>query len=69
MAVHRLRKLVNTNNGLMIEVRWKEISESEDSLEPLQKLYEGVPVLVKKLLTGKNTPANLSKKTWRLLYL
>ncbi len=34
--------------GLYIHVRWKGLSSKEDTLEPLQKVYEDVPKMVPK---------------------
>lgn len=69
MVFHRLRKLVDTDNGLMTEIRWKGLPEFDNFLKPLQKLYEYVPVLFKKVLARKNTPADLANKVRLLLHL
>lgn len=62
MPVARLMRLVETPNGLMVFVRWKELSDTEDILEPLLQVYEDVPQMVLRLLQRKNTPRHLAEK-------
>ena len=69
MAVQRLMELIDDTDGLKVRVRWKGLGESEDSLEPLQHVYEDVPELLKKLLTRKSTPASIADKARRALTL
>lgn len=37
MEVQRLMGLVDTDNGLMVQVRWQGLPESEDTLETIEK--------------------------------
>lgn len=62
MPVSRLMKLVDDSGKLYIQVRWKGLSPSDDTLEPLKRVYEDVPQLVIKLLHRKNTSADLSQR-------
>lgn len=51
MVVARLMKLVEDDEGqLQFLVRWKALTNSEDSLEPLQNFYEDVSELLQRLL-------------------
>lgn len=69
MIVHRLHKLVDTAEAVKVEVRWKGLPGSEDTLGTLKQIYEDVPGLLKKILVRKNTPANLVAKARQLLRL
>ena len=60
MPVARLMKLVDTPDGLKVQVRWKGLSISEDTLEPLKRIYEDVPNMLERLLKRKNTPIELA---------
>ena len=57
--------LEDTDDGLMVKVRWRGVPE--DSLEPIEKIHEDVPQLLEKLLMRKNTPRGLASKARRLL--
>lgn len=62
MIVQRLLSLEENEDGLFVRVRWKGLSESEDTLESIEQLYEDVPVLFEKLLKRKNAPPALVEK-------
>lgn len=68
MAVQRLMRLVKYADGLMGHVRWKGLQESEDTVEPVEKVYEDFPQLLVKLLAGKNTPVDLAAEARRTLH-
>lgn len=67
MAVQRLMRLVDTQDGMMVQVRWRGVTNSDDTLKPLQKLFEDVPQLLEKLLRRQNTPIFLVAKVLRAL--
>lgn len=56
MEVQRLLGLVDTGDGLMVQVRWKGLPDSEDTKEPLRKVHEDVLELLVKLLRRKIPP-------------
>lgn len=49
MDVERLMCLTETEDGTMVQVRWRDLLESDDTVETLAKLYKDVPALVLKL--------------------
>lgn len=67
MPVQRLMGLVETKNGLMVQVRWRGLPDSEATMEPVVKVYEDVTHLFCKLLARQNTPAELVSKARREL--
>ena len=69
MVVGRLLRLVKTDNGLFISVRWKGLSSSEDTLEPIAQIYADVPQLLIKLLERQSTPVDLARQARDLLQL
>lgn len=69
MDVQRLMWLMETEDGIMVQVRWRGLSESDDTVEPLAKIYQDVPALVLKLFRRKNAPKDLVAKARRMLQL
>lgn len=69
MVVQQLLGLIDSSEGIKVQILWKGLPESEDADEPLQNVYEDVPALMKNLLKHKNTPAGLASKTRRALGL
>lgn len=69
MEVQRLLKIIDSTDGLFVLVRWKGLPPDEDSLEPLQNIYNDVPVMTRKLLNRKNTPDNIRKQAKKELGL
>lgn len=69
MVVQRLMSLVDYEDELKVCVRWKGLSPSEDTEEPVENIYQDVPDLFKKLLERKNTPPHLVAKAKRILRL
>lgn len=59
MEVQRLMRLFDSPSGLMVQVRWRGFPPTEDTSEPLQKIFEDVPALVLKFLNRKKNPSNL----------
>lgn len=49
MVVHRLIRLVETEDGLYVQVRWKRLSESKDMMKLISNIYRGVSKRFKKL--------------------
>lgn len=62
MPVSRLLRLIEQDNQLFVLVRWKGLENSEDTLEPLLRVYEDVPQLLVKLLRRKTTNAELRSR-------
>lgn len=62
MLVQRFMSLVDTDNGLVVRVCWRGSPKSEDTIEPVARVYEDLPKLFKKLLAGKNAPIDLALK-------
>lgn len=62
MLVSRLLRLVEQDDQLCVLVRWKGLEDTEDTLEPLQRVHEDVPQLLAKLLRRKNTNARLRSR-------
>ena len=62
MPVARLLRLDEVDDKVKVLVRWKELQPSEDTLEPIENVYEDVPTLFKKLLDRQSTPRTLANK-------
>lgn len=62
MPVARLINLVKVDDALKVLVRWKGLSSQNDSLEPLQYVFEDVPQMLNRLLKRKNTPAESAQQ-------
>lgn len=69
MEVQRLMPIVETDDGLKVQARWKGLTNADDTLEPLQEIHEDVPDLLLKLLQRKNTPADVVHKARLELHL
>lgn len=69
IPVQRFMCLVETDNELIFQVRWRGLPESEDTIEQLQKIEEDVPELLLKLFCCKNAPEDLVTKTRRYFQL
>lgn len=62
MPVARLMKLVETESGLQVQVRWKGLTNADDTLEPLCHVYKDVPKMLLRLLNRKNISRALAAK-------
>lgn len=51
----------------MAQVRWRDLPESDDTLEPVARVCEDALQLFKKLHAGKNAPSHLVKNARREL--
>lgn len=69
IPVQRLMGLVETDDGLKFQVRWSCLSQSDDTLDHLVRVYEDLPNLFEKLLKRKNTPAEHVNKARTVLRL
>ena len=69
MPVARLLRLVDQDGNLYVVVRWKGMSESENTMEPLSRIFEDVPAVTRKLLARKSTPAALRTRAHAALGL
>ena len=69
MTVQRLLRLEEHPDGVYVLVRWKGLPNSDDTLEPLVKVYEDVPRMLERLLNGKNSPRELVAKARKILAL
>lgn len=59
MTAARLMGTEESPDGLLVHVRWKGLPHSEDTFEPILKVYEDVPVMLLNLLKRKNMPNSL----------
>lgn len=64
LPVSRLLHLIEQNGQLFVTGRRKGLSNSEDTNEPLQLVYEAVPQLLIKLLKRKNRDPTLRKNAF-----
>lgn len=69
MQVARLMRLVESPNGIQVQVRWSGLSPEEDTLEDIGRVYEDVPKMLLRLLDRKNTPKDLATAARRTLDL
>lgn len=53
----------------MVQVRWKGLLESEDTLEPFLKVNEDVLLLLLMLFARKNTPTDVAAEARRNIHL
>lgn len=69
MVVSRLMRLEEHDDELYAVVRWKGLPHSEDTVEPIEKIYQDVPKMLERLLNRQNTPSDLADKARRILAL
>lgn len=50
MPLQRIMKFIETADGMIVQVRWKGLPESEDIFEPVSKVYEDFPQLFMKMV-------------------
>lgn len=50
MPIQRLMRLVESDDGLMAQVRWKGLQKSEDTPNPIANFYKDVPGMLLKML-------------------
>lgn len=67
MVVSRLMALLDSADGMKVQVRWKGLPKFEDSLQSLATIFEDVPQMLVRLLDRKNTPRDLAKKVRNIL--
>lgn len=68
MPVQRLLELADSSDGMKGRVLWRALPEFADSLEPVENVYSGVPILPQKLLERWSTPKSLSEKVQKVLH-
>lgn len=54
MFFQRLRRLVDDEKGVTVQVRWRALEGTEDSSEPVQRIYKCISQLFMKLLQKKH---------------
>lgn len=59
MEDQRVMELIDSRDGMQVRVRWKGLSPEDDTLEPLQRMFDDVPQLISKLLSSKNMQPDL----------
>lgn len=69
MPVARLMTIDDAENGIKLQVRWKGLNSTDDTLEPIIHIYEDVPDLLLKLLQRQNNPRTLAGKARPVLGL
>lgn len=69
MPVSRLINPENSTAGIMVHVRWNGLLKDDDTLEPLQNVYEHVPEMLLKLLNRKNIDGELRNQAKQQLNL
>ena len=62
IVVSRLLGLEETPDGIHVRIRWKGLDTKDDTLQPIARVNENVPVLFSKLLSRKSTPSVLAEK-------
>lgn len=69
MPVQHLMRLVDTDKGLLVQVRWCRQPDSENTMESVLRVHEFVPQLFRKLLYRENTPVALAYEARRAFRL
>ena len=69
MAISRLLRLEDNEDGIYVVIRWKGLSASGDTSEPLAQVYADVPDLLQKLFARHGTPQALANKARAVLCL
>ena len=55
MPVARLLRLKDTEDGLHVVERWKGLPDTEDTLEPIERVFEDLPEMVKRVFAQKHS--------------
>lgn len=69
IPVPRLIKVVEEDKDLIVQVCWKGLPESEDTLIPLRLVFEDVSQMLRRLLERKNLQSNVARQARRALGL
>lgn len=69
MVVQHLMGLAESDDGLLVQVCWREFSASEDTCEPHGQVYKNVTHLLLERLCLKNVPGVLEEQARRVLLL
>lgn len=62
MIVQRLMCMVEESGGIYVQVLWKVLVESDDTMEPLTSITEDLKHILLLLLQRKNAPWQLVAK-------
>lgn len=62
MPMSLLFRIIEENGKPFVWVRWKGLTVNDDTLEPLERVYEDVPKLTLKLLERKSTFTDIRTK-------
>lgn len=62
MKVQLMMRPFESEEYLIVQVRWRDLSPSEGAEEPLHNVYKDVPDLLRKLLRRKNTRSIFPQK-------
>lgn len=62
-------RLVEFDDGPMVQVCWKGLPETEDTLETIAKIYKDVSQLLLEMPRRKTTPSKMFSKARRTLFL
>lgn len=62
MPVLRLLRSMNSEDFILVQVRWKCLSNLKDTLEPLKKIYEDVRKMLLRVVSRKITDSYLAHK-------
>lgn len=65
MPLSRLMRLIDDPDGLKDLGIWKELADTEDSFEPIDRVFEDLPQMFFCLLDMKNAPSALASKVRR----
>lgn len=69
MDVAQIMELVDSPDKLQVSVRWMGLPNSDDTLEPTDRVYEGIPQMMLRLIARKNIPSGMVTKARSILEL
>lgn len=69
MPVERLMHLLDTDESLMVLGPWRDLPETDDTLKPMESVFQNFSQLFRKILGRKNALLDLVQKPRRELHL
>lgn len=69
MLRQHVMRLFESTDGLLVQVRWRDMSESEDRLELIASFFEEVSCLFHDVLHRKNVSIDLVSEARRAILL